>query len=195
MKTPKAYIIAGPNGAGKTTFAREFLPRYARCVEFLNADYMAQGLSPFAPAQAAFAAGRLVLERMTECVQRRVDFGFETTLSGKTYRGIFETMKRRGYQLHLYFLWLPNVEMAIARVANRVAEGGHDIPEPVIRRRFDLGLNNLFSLYRPLLDSWMIFDNSDLPPKTIAAEERGRLKINLPEVYKNLVEDVGGKQL
>lgn len=156
---------------------------------------MAQGLSPFAPEKAAFAAGRLVLKRMTECVHQGVDFGLETTLSGKTYRGIFQEMKSRGYHLNLYFLWLPNVAMAIARVASRVAEGGHAIPESVIRRRFGLGLRNLFTLYRPLLDSWMIFDNSDLPPKTIATEERGRLKINLPEVYKILMKGIGGETL
>ncbi len=119
---PKVYIIAGPNGAGKTTFAHEFLPRYARCDTFLNADYLALGFSPLAPERAAIADGRFVLKRMQELVRRGEDFGFETTLSGRTYARVFQEMKARGYQLHLFFLWLPNVEMAIARVASRVAK-------------------------------------------------------------------------
>jgi len=187
--TPQVYVIAGPNGAGKTTFAHQFLPRYARCNTFLNADYLALGFSPLAPERAAFVAGRFVLKRMQELVRRGEDFGLETTLSGKTYARVFREMKARGYEIHLFFLWLPNVDMAIARVASRVAKGGHDVPEPVIRRRFDLGLRNMFALYRPLLDSWMIFDNSDMPPKTIATEEKGRLKISLPGIYESMMKD------
>ena len=190
---PKAYIIAGPNGAGKTTFAHEFLPRYVRCDTFLNADYLAQGFSPLAPERAAFAAGRFMLSRMVELVRRRADFGFETTLSGKSYARVFQSMKTVGYRLHLFFLWLPNVDMAIARVASRVARGGHNIPEATIRRRFSLGLRNLFKLYRPMLDSWVIFDNSDMPPRTIASEDHGSLKVSLPVVYKELLKDIGTK--
>lgn len=191
----RAYIIAGPNGAGKTTFAHQFLPRYAQCSHFLNADYLAQGFSPLAPERAAITAGRFLLKRLQELVRRGEDFGFETTLSGKTYARVFREMKARGYQLHLFFLWLPNVDMAIARVASRVAKGGHNIPEVVIRRRFGLGLKNLFGLYRPLLDSWMIFDNADMPPRTIASENHGVLKISLPDVYTILLKNMESNHL
>ena len=188
-----AYVIAGPNGAGKTTFAREFLPRYARCREFLNADLLAAGISPFYPDTAALAAGRVLLHRMKELVQEKKDFGFETTLAGKTYRSILQDMKDRGYTLHLYFLWLPRVDLAVARVAQRVQQGGHNVPEPAIRRRFDLGLRNLFDFYLPLFDSWRLFDNSTLEPRTIARYEGGQLAVTDAALYSHVVQLAKGK--
>jgi predicted ABC-type ATPase len=172
-----AYIIAGPNGAGKTTFAKEFLPGYVHCREFLNADMLAAGISPFDPDTAAMAAGRVLLARMNELVQQRKDFGFETTLAGKTYRSILRNMKERGYRLHLFYLWVPNVELAIARVARRVKQGGHNIPEGVIRRRFDIGFVNLRSTYLPLMDSWFLLDNSGFQPHEVARYEHGNINI------------------
>ena len=187
---PSVYIIAGPNGAGKTTFASEFLPEFVQCREFLNADLIAAGLSPFAPEAAAMRAGRLLLTRLKELSAQGQDFGFETTLSGRTYPSLLKNMKRRGYTIHLFYLWLPNVEMAVARVASRVREGGHPVPEPVIRRRFALGIRNFFRLYRPLLDSWLLLDNSKLPPRTIARQEGEQFQVMQPELYESILRNV-----
>jgi predicted ABC-type ATPase len=174
---PNAYIIAGSNGAGKTTFAREFLPFYARCREFLNADMLAAGISPFDPDTAAFAAGRVLLARMMELTNQRKDFGFETTLSGRTYLPIFRNMKDRGYRLHLFYLWVPTVDLAIARVARRVKQGGHNVPEHVVRRRFDQGFANFRDTFLPLVDSWFLLDNSGFQPHEVARHEDGRLTV------------------
>jgi predicted ABC-type ATPase len=191
---PHAYFIAGPNGAGKTTFAREFLPRYAHCREFLNADLMAAGISPFSPDTAAVAAGRVLLQRMKELIQDGRDFGFETTLAGKTYRRVWEDMKERGYALHLFYLWVPSVELAVARVAERVLGGGHNVPEPTIRRRFDVGLRNFFDLYLPLCDSWRLFDNSSIEPRTIAHNEGGELVLMDAALYSRIIQFAQGKK-
>lgn len=127
------YVIAGPNGAGKTTFAREFLPNYADCRNFVNADLIAQGMAPFAPETAALRARRLMLGEIRAFAKKGVSFGFETTLSGRSYVPIFRQVKARGYKIHLFFLWLKNVDLAISRVRDRVSRGGHDIPEPSLR--------------------------------------------------------------
>ncbi len=174
---PRLYIIAGPNGAGKTTFALNFLTQEVQCLQFVNADLIAQGLYPLAPEKALLHAGRLMLKQIKEFTRRREDFCFETTLSGKTYAKLLRQMKRSGYQIHLVFLWLPSVETSIQRVADRVRKGGHHIPESIVRRRFYLGIQNLFRLYRPLLDSWTLFDNSDRIPEKIAVEENHHLQI------------------
>jgi predicted ABC-type ATPase len=175
--SPRLYVIAGPNGAGKTTFAQTFLPAYAGCREFVNADLIAGGLSPFAPERAAFRAGRLMLAQIRSLGDRGCDFAFETTLSGKSYLPLLRGLKARGYAIHLFFLWIPSVELALARIAGRVHEGGHDVPDAVVRRRFAKGLPNLFRVYRPLLDSWTIFDNSSEEPCVIASEADGELRV------------------
>ncbi|MFZ1934728.1 MAG: zeta toxin family protein [Thermoguttaceae bacterium] len=179
-----AYIIAGPNGAGKTTFARDFLPKYARCLEFLNVDLMAAGLSPFDPDSAAIAAGRLLLSRMRELIQQERSFAFETTLAGRSYVRILHDMKRRGYHLHLFYLWLPNVELAIARVARRVEQGGHNVAEEVIRRRFSMGMHNLVEFYLPLFDAWMLFDSSTPHPRKIACYDGEKTQVLDADVYE-----------
>jgi len=176
-KKPNLYIIAGPNSAGKTTFAEEFLPHDAHCLEFVNADLIAGGLSPFAPERAAFRAGRLMLERIHSLGKQGMDFSFETTLSGKTYVKLLQDLKRRGYKIHLYFLWIPNVKLALERIDARVKSGGHDVPEAVVRRRFHRSLPNFFGYYQTLVDSWAIFDNSMNEPKIIAFKESDRLQI------------------
>lgn len=163
---PTLYIIAGPNGAGKTTFARKFLPKYAECTQFVNADLIALGLSPFAPETAALRAGRLVLERIDEFSRQRVDFGVETTLAGRSYAPLFRRLKGDGYRIHLFFLWLPEVDTTIARVADRVRRGGHHVPEEDVRRRYVRGLRNFAEVYRPLLDGWILFDNTGQTPIT-----------------------------
>jgi len=171
------YIIAGPNGAGKTTFARKFLPDYVKCLEFVNVDLIASGLSPFDPERAALKAGRIMLEQIHSLAERGVDFGFETTLSGKTYVKVLQEVNKRGYLIHIFFLWISDVELALERIRLRVRNGGHHIPEDVVRRRFIRSLPNFLRIYKPLADSWVIFDNSGDVPKMIAIEESGNIEI------------------
>ena len=187
-KSPNLYIIAGPNGAGKTTFAKEFLPHYAKCKNFVNADLIAQGLSPFSPEAAAMHAGRLLLKQIRLLASKRSDFGFETTLSGVTYVSLLRKLRNQGYQIHLFFLWIPTVEVALARIADRVRRGGHDIPEQVVRRRFQKGTQNLFKLHRSLLDLWMLFDNSGTEPRLIAREEVGELRVFNQTLFAKMME-------
>lgn len=183
---PTVYVIAGPNGAGKTTFASAFLPDFVQCREFLNADLIAAGLSPFAPETQNVRAGRLLLERIGELAAKRADFGFETTLSGRTYVKLLGDMKASGYRVVLFFLWLPSAEMAVARVANRVKQGGHSVPTDDIRRRYFTGVGNLFRLYRPILDQWLLYDASRLPPRLIASEERKKLTVQQKRLYSRV---------
>jgi predicted ABC-type ATPase len=160
----KIIIIAGPNGAGKTTFARSFLPQDAQCLRFINADLIAAGLSPFAPDAAAIRAGRLMLEEIADGVRRQENFAFETTLSGLGYLRHIRQWQAMGYRVSLYFLTLLNAQTAIDRVAHRVRQGGHDIPEMVIRRRFASGLKNFEQHYRNSVDDWALYDNSGKTP-------------------------------
>ncbi|BDB15002.1 MULTISPECIES: zeta toxin family protein [Acidithiobacillus] len=164
MSTPKILMIAGPNGAGKTTFARSFLPEEARCPRFINADLIAAGLSPFAPEAASIRAGRLMLEEMAACVRRGESFAFETTLSGLSYLHSISQWQAQGYHVALFFLALPSAEMAIARVSERVRQGGHGIPEAVIRRRFAAGLRNFDQHYKHSVSNWVKYDNSSAQP-------------------------------
>lgn len=168
---PNLFIIAGPNGAGKTTYARRFLPEEMRTGEFVNADLIAAGLSPFAPAKATFAAGRLMLRRLRELAARGEDFAFETTLSGRGYVALLREMRAAGYYVRLDFLWIPELSIARERVKERVAKGGHDIPDDVQQRRFHLGVRNLAMLYRPLLNTWRLFDNTRDMPRPVANEK------------------------
>lgn len=186
MSKKNIYIIAGPNGAGKTTFAKKFLPEYAKCQNFINADLIARGLSPFFPRLASMKAGRLVLEQIYKLAEKGEDFAFETTLSGKSYISFLKKMKQRGYSVNLFFLWIPNAELALARIKERVAEGGHDIPAVDAKRRFNRGLHNLFKFYKPLMDDWTLFDNSRPVPTLIAQEKEGKLLI----VDKTLFEQI-----
>lgn len=165
----RIFIIAGPNGAGKTTFALEFLPREADCPDFINVDLIAAGLSPFDPGRAAIRAGRLMLTEIRNRVRDGKSFAFETTLSGQAYARLIPKWQAAGYHIKLIFLNLPTPELAIARVAARVAQGGHDVAESVIRRRFDSGLRNFMELYRPLVGRWEWYDNSGITPRLISA--------------------------
>ena len=171
MADKRIIIIAGPNGAGKSTFAREFLPNEAGCPVFVNADLIAAGLSPFAPEKVALRAGRLMLEEIHRHVTAAESFAFETTLSGRGYAQLIPGWRAAGYSVHLIFLRLPTVELAIERVAERVAQGGHNIPSDVIRRRFAKGWQYFESIYRPLVDSWQVFDNSG--EEAVLLEEGG----------------------
>ena len=164
MTQPKIIIIGGPNGAGKTTFAREFLPHEAGCPVFVNADLIAAGLSPFAPERAAIQAGRLMLDAIAQHVARRESFAFETTLSGRAYARQIPQWRQLGYHVELFFLSLPSADVAVQRVAERVRQGGHDIPEATIRRRFDSGARLFSDVYQPLVDQWVLYDNSGDEP-------------------------------
>ncbi|MDB5802338.1 MAG: hypothetical protein JWL63_3277 [Rhodocyclales bacterium] len=163
----KIVIIAGPNGAGKTTFAREFLPQEAHCPVFINADLIAAGLSPFSPEAVAVKAGRIMLKEIAEKLAAEQSFAFETTLAGLSYARQIPDWRTRGYRVKLFFLSLPNVDVAISRVAARVAQGGHDIPADVIRRRFASGLHNFNATYKSLVDDWMLYDNLESEPRLI----------------------------
>ena len=165
--TKKIIIIAGPNGAGKTTFARSFLPLEAQCQRFINADLIAAGLSPFAPEQAAMKAGRLMLREMDEYVRKGENFAFETTLAGLAYTGRIRQWRAMGYHVSLFFLRLSDAETAIARVAERVQQGGHYIPEDVIRRRFGAGLHHFEGVYKMEVDAWADFDNMGEEPSLL----------------------------
>ena len=182
---PHLYIIAGPNGSGKTTFAKEFLPQYVKCQNFINADMIAQGLAPFSPQTVAIKAGRLLLSKIQEYSSKKVDFAFETTLSGKTYATLLKKLKKKGYEVHLFFLWISNADLALARIKERVAKGGHNIPEIDVRRRFFRSVDNFFNTYSLLADTWSLFDNSS-KPHLIAKKEHGRLTIYDQKAYENI---------
>lgn len=167
----RIVIIAGPNGAGKTTFAREFLPNEANCPNFVNADLIAAGLSPFAPELAAFKAGRIMLKTIADHVRRSESFAFETTLSGLAYAQMIPAWQSTGYAVKLIFLSLPNADMAVQRVAARVVQGGHNIPEATILRRFSGGIKN-FDRYKLLVNSWQLYDNSGIPPVLLEEGEK-----------------------
>lgn len=157
---PKLYIIAGCNGAGKTTASYTVLPEMLGCREFVNADEIAKGLSPFNPESVAIEAGRLMLQRMDDLLSEGEDFAFETTLATRSYVKFVERTQAKGYFVTLLYFWLPTPEQAIERVATRVSEGGHNIPSDVIRRRYANGIRNLTTLYTPICDYWTIYDNS-----------------------------------
>ncbi len=169
----KVIIIAGPNGADKTTFAREFLPREADCPTFINIDMIAAGLSPFRPERAAVQASRLMIGEMESFLRREESFAVETTLAARGYIRRIPLWQEAGYVVKLIYLWLPSVEMALERVAHCVAQGGHAVPDQVVRRRFEAGWRNFNDMYKERVDGWQLFDNSG--PEPVLLDEGGRL--------------------
>jgi predicted ABC-type ATPase len=162
------FIIAGCNGAGKTTASFTILPDILDCKEFVNADEIAKGLSPFQPEKVSFEAGRIMLKRIDELLKSDKNFAFETTLATKSYRSVIAQAKENGYFISMLFFWLQTIELAEERVKTRVREGGHNIETEIIRRRYSNGIKNLFNIYLPIVDEGFIFDNSELKPELIA---------------------------
>jgi predicted ABC-type ATPase len=171
MNDKKLYIIAGCNGAGKTTASFTILPEILDCKEFVNADEIAKGLSPFQPEKVSFEAGRIMLNRINELLSGNENFAFETTLSTKSYKNKIIEAKEKGYRIILLFFWLQNIELAKERVKIRVAEGGHNIAPEVIERRYLKGIKSLFDIYLPIVDGAFIFDNSEAKHELIADKQ------------------------
>ncbi|MBD5419944.1 MAG: zeta toxin [Bacteroides sp.] len=161
MQKPNLYIIAGCNGAGKTTASFNVLPQILRCREFVNADEIAKGLSPFCPESVAIQAGKLMLERIDSLLTDNVSFAIETTLATRSYKNLVLRAKEKGYNVSLLFFWLESPELACQRVHKRVSEGGHDIPVDTIYRRYWLGIENLFRIFIPIVDDWSLYDNNN----------------------------------
>ena len=160
----KIFIIAGPNGAGKTTFATEFLPKEAECPNFINADLIAAGINPFRPEESSIQAAKIMIGMMNKFIEKGKNFSFETTLSGRNYARVIPQWQNKGYNVKMFYLQLPDPEFAIARVRQRVKEGGHNVAEDVIRRRFKTGWSHFETLYKNLVDEWALYDNTGVSP-------------------------------
>lgn len=187
MSEKKLYIIAGCNGAGKTTASFTILPEILDCKEFVNADEIAKGLSPFQPENVSFEAGRIMLHRINELLEHNVSFAFETTLATKSYKNKILNAKKNNYRVTLLFFWLQSIDLAKERVKIRVSEGGHNIEPEVIERRYLKGIKNLFEMYLPIVDGALIFDNSQGKHKLLADQNsEGQLNIHDETKYKLL---------
>lgn len=185
---PNLYIISGCNGAGKTTASFSVLPEMLNCMEFVNADEIAKGLSPFQPEKVAIEAGRIMLQRIDFLIDQKIDFAFETTLAAKSYAKFIREAQEKGYFVTLIYFWLNSPELAVERVRNRVLSGGHDIPVNVIYRRYNAGKENLSKLYLPICDYWILIDNSE-PPFQIIAEgfKNESIEINDQNKYSQII--------
>jgi predicted ABC-type ATPase len=169
------------------------LPEILECEEFVNADEIARGLSPFQPEKAGIQAGRLMLERIKALIGRGQDFAFETTLSTKSYKNLIQDAKKKNYSVTLIFFWLSSQELAVKRVETRVKEGGHNIPEKVIRRRYENGLRNFFDIFKSIVDDWMLIDNSGEPYELIAEKMQSEEIIYNNKIWDNLKTKYDGK--
>lgn len=189
------YIISGCNGAGKTTASFTILPEILNCKEFVNADEIAKGLSPFQPESVGFEAGRIMLNRINELLEKEITFAFETTLATKSYKSKIIEAKAKGYKVKLLFFWLQNVTLACERVKTRVLEGGHNIPVETIKRRYNRGIKNLFDIYLPIVDEVLIFDNSNGNNRLIAEKsiDSELVIINEPK-FKDLKNKIYEKE-
>lgn len=186
MEKKTLYIIAGCNGAGKTTASFTILPDILSCKEFINADEIAKGISPFQPEKVAIQAGRIMLSRIDELINQGQTFAFETTLSTKSYRKTIERVQAMGYEVVLLFFWLNSVKLAKERVKTRVREGGHNIPEGTIERRYVAGIQNLFKIYLPIVNRAYIFDNTQGKHQLLASKEAKNLLIISDELFNQL---------
>lgn len=187
QRRPICYIIGGPNGAGKTTFALNCLCEITGCRNFVNADLIAYGLSPLDSIAAEFEAGKIFLNEIEANIAKRADFAFETTLSGKSYLNLINKLKNDGWKIVLFFLWIPDAEFSKFRVAERVKNGGHSIPEDAIYRRYPRIMYNLFNLYIPLCDKIVCYDNSNTKPAAVFEQTRNNKKIINRQVYEKIL--------
>jgi len=187
----KIYIISGCNGAGKTTASYTILPDLLDCKEFVNADEIAKGLSPFDPERASIQSGKLMLKKINDLIAENQDFAFETTLAGKSHRNIIKKAQKNGYKAILLFFYLRTPDLAVRRVETRVKEGGHNIPEETIRRRYESGLQNFFTIYRLLVNEWMFIDNSGDPYEIIGESNQILTEIHNKNIWEKLNNKYG----
>ncbi len=187
MNPPVCTIIAGPNGAGKTTFALNYLFEVAHCQRFINADLIASGLSPLSPELGQFSASKLFLKEIQGAIERREDFAFETTLSGRSNLKRIQLLRENNWRIELIYLYLPDVEMCVERVSERVRHGGHDIPLPSILRRYSRSLKNLLELCAPMCDSTICMENSGNTPKLVFTESPDGRIVEDALLYESLV--------
>jgi predicted ABC-type ATPase len=181
------YIISGANGSGKTTAAKQILPYFLKVYEYVNADEIAVGLSPFKPESVAIQAGKLMLKRLDYLLRHKIDFAFETTLSGLNYLRFLRKCQSENYKINLIYFWLYSPELAIARVRQRVASGGHNIPEDTIIRRYHRGRKNLIESYIPLCDTWIIYNNSSFPPELVATyNQQSKITLYSQEIWQKI---------
>lgn len=185
--SPIVYVIAGPNGAGKTTFARTFLREYTPDTRFINADIIARSLSEHDPNKVDIRAGRIMLNEIRGRANHRIDFAFESTLSGLSHLASLRQLRGMGYFLAIICLWLPSVDLALSRVAKRVEAGGHPVQSDIVPRRFDRSITRFLREYRLLADSWFLLDNSTQPPRTIALREGTKTRIIDNALYNSIV--------
>lgn len=187
IATPEIFVLSGPNGAGKSTTAMVLVPESLGIQEFVNADLIAKGLSPFAPASSAIEAGKLMLKRIRDLRTQRKSFAFETTLASRFYLRFLPEAQHAGFLVHIIYIWLSSVELALSRVALRVRQGGHDVPADVVERRYMRGLRNFFDSYQPLADTWTLCDNSGDELVIVARGEMGHSELVLePERYRKI---------
>jgi len=190
IKTPQLYIISGCNGAGKTTASYTILPEILRCKEFVNADEIARGLSPFQPEKVAIEAGKIMLRRIDELIKDKTNFAIETTLASRTHKNTILLAREKGYNITLVYFWLSSVKLAKERVKIRVQEGGHNIDKQVIERRYYVGIKNLFDIYLPMVDMAMIFDNSTIEHILIAEKTlNNNIQIIENKLFNNLLKN------
>ncbi len=187
---PRLFIISGCNGSGKTTASYSLLPEMLECNEFVNSDEFAKSLSPFDPSSASVSASRYMLMKINYLLEQKADFSIETTLATRSFVGIIRDAHERGYSVTILYFWLNSPELAIQRVRNRVSEGGHNIPEPVIRRRYVMGLQYFFDTYRDLCDRWVLADNSKTPFTVVAEGTKDSIHIRDEEKYKLIWDTV-----
>ena len=189
MEDKHLYIISGPNGAGKTTASYSVLPKILHCKEFVNAEEIARGLSPFNPESVALEAGRLMLSRIKDLLSKNESFSIETTLATRSYFRLIEKAHQQGYEVTLLYFWLKSPEQAMERVAERVSKGGHNIPQDIIVRRYYEGIDNLFQIYMPIVDTWILVNNSETPRSIVASGGKNQELIIRNSVLFNQIEE------
>ncbi len=189
---PTCFIIAGPNGAGKTTFALRYLPQIAGCRNFVNADLIAYGLSPFDSVSAQYKAGRLFLREIYANIAKRVDFAFEATLAGRSHISLLKKLRQNGWQVVLFFLWIPDAAFSKSRIRERVRHGGHDIPDETIHRRYPRVMHNLVEAYIPLCDKVVCYDNSESEPVLVFEQDKNGQRISNSDIYKRIIRCANG---